>query len=275
MTAVTWAASPGRCDCDCRAKLRQSVCLTGRHPRCRRRRCRSHAGRGCHGPGHTALWFSDLHERRLLGRRAAGPSVERGGDERAPLRVGRDGLGDPGAAGGLADDPPAPCRSSRRPSAARNTGPSVRSTTARPVARAVRGASGTVTTLPPLRVIVSVRCPRSRPRCSMSAPAADEMLVARAISTSPANLPRRPGAEYSCSPAVSTHSLTPACPMCSASPTTSRGSGSVLPDDPRRHPASTTNGAPRDHRRHLLIVRDRDRRALVAEPRGRGYRSTC
>jgi hypothetical protein len=29
-----------------------------------------------------------------------------GGDEGVPKRVGRDGLGDPGAAGGLADDPP-------------------------------------------------------------------------------------------------------------------------------------------------------------------------
>jgi len=35
-------------------------------------------------------------------------------------------------------------------------------------------ASGMVTTLPPLRVIVIVRCPRSRPRCSMSAPVASE-----------------------------------------------------------------------------------------------------
>jgi hypothetical protein len=62
---------------------------------------------------------------------------------------------------------PAPCRSSRRPSAARNTGPSVRSPMARSIARAVRGASGIVTTLPPLRVIVGVRCPRSSPgaRC--------------------------------------------------------------------------------------------------------------
>ena len=32
--------------------------------------------------------------------------VQRGGDERVPKRVGRDGLGDPGPAGGLADDPP-------------------------------------------------------------------------------------------------------------------------------------------------------------------------
>ena len=65
---------------------------------------------------------------------------------------------------------PVPRRSSRLPSAARNTGPPVRSPMARSIARAVRGASGMVTTLPPLRVTVSVRCPRSRPRCSASAP---------------------------------------------------------------------------------------------------------
>ena len=69
---------------------------------------------------------------------------------------------------------PAPCLSSRRPSPARKTGPPVRSPMARSIARAVRGASGMVTTLPPLRVIVRVRCPRSRPRCSMSAPVASE-----------------------------------------------------------------------------------------------------
>ena len=57
------------------------------------------------------------------------PGVQRRGDERVPRRVGLDGFGDPGAAGGLADDPPG--------------------------AVAVRGASGIVTTLPPLRVIVS------------------------------------------------------------------------------------------------------------------------
>jgi hypothetical protein len=46
---------------------------------------------------------------------------------------------------------PAPCRSSRRPSAARKTGPRVRSPTARSITRAVRGASGMVATLPQLR----------------------------------------------------------------------------------------------------------------------------
>ena len=69
---------------------------------------------------------------------------------------------------------PAPCRSSRRPSGARKIGPSARSLIAKSIARAVRGASGMVTTLPPLRVITKVRCPRSTPRASMSAPVASE-----------------------------------------------------------------------------------------------------
>ena len=102
------------------------------------------------------------------------PSVERGGNEGMPERVGRDDLSDPGATRDPADVRPAPCRSSRRPSAARNTGPPARSPMARSIARAVRGASGIVTTFPPLRVMISVRCPRSRPRCSMSAPVASE-----------------------------------------------------------------------------------------------------
>jgi hypothetical protein len=98
------------------------------------------------------------------------PGIERGGYERVGVTV----LPIPARRATLRTIRPAPCRSSRRPSAARNTGPSVRSAMAKPVARAVRGASGTVTTLPPLRVIVSARCPRSTPRCSMSAPVASE-----------------------------------------------------------------------------------------------------
>jgi hypothetical protein len=77
------------------------------------------------------------------------PGIKRGGDERVPERVGCDGLGDPGAAGDFADDPPGAVPSSLRPSTARNTGPPVRSLMARSIARAVRGASGMVTTLPP------------------------------------------------------------------------------------------------------------------------------
>jgi hypothetical protein len=89
-------------------------------------------------------------------------------------------------------------------------------------------------------------------------PAADEMLVAERDLDVARDLTETAGnAEYSTYPSASTHPLTPACPMCSASSTTSSSSGSALPDDRRRHPTSTTNGAPRDHRRHLLIVRDR------------------
>ena len=69
---------------------------------------------------------------------------------------------------------PAPCRSSRFPSAMRKIGPSQRSPMARSIARAVRGASGIVTLLPPLRTIARVRCrgaPRSTPKaCSVAGP---------------------------------------------------------------------------------------------------------
>ena len=54
------------------------------------------------------------------------------------------------------------CASSRRrPSAARKMGPSARSPTARSIARAVRGASGIVTTLPPFVAIRAGRRWRS------------------------------------------------------------------------------------------------------------------
>ena len=67
-------------------------------------------------------------------------------------------------------------RSSRRvPSWFKNNGPSVRSPIAKSTARAVRAASGMVTTLPPFRSTVRVRCPRCNPRSSMSAPRASEM----------------------------------------------------------------------------------------------------
>ena len=91
--------------------------------------------------------------------------IERGGDERVPERVRADGLPIPARRATRRTIRAAPCRSSRRPSPARNIGPSVRSPMARSIARAVRGASGMVTTLPPLRVMARVRWPRSRPRC--------------------------------------------------------------------------------------------------------------
>jgi len=102
------------------------------------------------------------------------PGVQRGSDERVPQRVRPDRLGDPGTAGHPAHDRPAQWRSSRCPSPRRKTGPSLRSPMARSIARAVRGASGTVTTLPPLGVTTRVRCPRSTPRAWMSAPTASD-----------------------------------------------------------------------------------------------------
>jgi hypothetical protein len=45
---------------------------------------------------------------------------------------------------------------------------------ARSIARAVRGASGLVTTFPPLRVITKMRWPRSVPSASISAFVASE-----------------------------------------------------------------------------------------------------
>jgi hypothetical protein len=93
-----------------------------------------------------------------------------GSDESVPQGVRPDGLGDPGEPGDPADDPPgavpvqppAACGEEHRPVAALAD-------------REVDGpggarASGTVTTLPPLQVITRVRCPRSMPMASMSAP---------------------------------------------------------------------------------------------------------
>jgi hypothetical protein len=70
------------------------------------------------------------------------PGVEGGGDERVSQRVRADVLGDPGAAGDRRTIRAAPCRSSLRPSAATKSGPSFRSSMARSMARAVRGARG-------------------------------------------------------------------------------------------------------------------------------------
>jgi len=101
------------------------------------------------------------------------PGVQRRGDERVPQRVRTDRLGDTGAAGHPADDPPSAVPV--QPTAIRRQEDrSLAAPTARSIARAVRGASGTVTTLPPLRVTTKVRCPRSTPKASMSAPVASD-----------------------------------------------------------------------------------------------------
>ena len=100
------------------------------------------------------------------------PGIERSGDKSMPQRVRPDGLADAGAAGDPADDPGGAVPVQPPPIRARKTGPSGRSPIARSIARAVRGASGMVTTLPPLPVMVSVRWPRSMPSASMFAPVA-------------------------------------------------------------------------------------------------------
>jgi hypothetical protein len=97
------------------------------------------------------------------------------GDERVPQRVRGDGLGDPGAAGGPADDPPGAVPVQPPPFPGQEYwafGALADGQVDRP--GAVRDASGMVTTLPPLRVTVRVRCPRSRPRCSTSSPVASD-----------------------------------------------------------------------------------------------------
>jgi hypothetical protein len=66
-------------------------------------------------------------------------------------------------------------RSIRSPLLSTKIGPSTRSPTYGSSARAVRGASGIVTRVPPLRTIRSVRCPRSMSRSAMSAPSASEI----------------------------------------------------------------------------------------------------
>ena len=130
----------GRCG---QAAGSRSSMVTRRHLQRRRRRYRSRAGPGCRGRGHTASSSADPRARQPPARPAAALRRPlRGGDERVPKRVRRDGLGDPGPAGRLRTIRPAPCQSSRRPSAARNTGPSVCSPMARSSARAVRGATG-------------------------------------------------------------------------------------------------------------------------------------
>ena len=106
--------------------------------------------------------------------RSGTPASINGGDERVPQGVRADLLADPGAAGdpahypggAMAVEAPAVGGEEQRPAGALAD-------------RQVDGAGGARCErdgddLPPLRVITRVRCPRSRPRCSMSAPVASE-----------------------------------------------------------------------------------------------------
>jgi hypothetical protein len=163
---------PGR-----RGPARRSSCravLTGRHRRDKQRRCRSRAGPGCRARGRSSSWSWDRRARRLPAHPAAAPRHPTAVMNACRSVCGPTGLVIPARWAARRTTRAAPCRSSRRPSAARKTGPSLRSPTARSIARAVRGASGMVTTLPPLRVMTSVRWPRSIPSASMLAPVASE-----------------------------------------------------------------------------------------------------
>ena len=84
-----------------------------------------------------------------------------------------DWLSDPSAAEYPADDPPGTVPV--QPTAIGSVDWSLAALAiARSIVRAVRGASRTVTTLPPLPVITRVWWPRSMPKASMSAPVASE-----------------------------------------------------------------------------------------------------
>jgi hypothetical protein len=184
-----WPARPGRAE----AAAGQPV-VTGRHPRRRRPRCKWRAGPGCRGRGRSGSWSSGRRGRRLLGHPAAGPRHPTAVMNACRSVCGPTGLVIPARPATRRTIRAAPCRFSRRPSAARKTGPSLRSPTARSSARAVRGASGMVATLPPLRVMIKVRCPRSTPSASMLVPVTSEtrspLRASREISACSAGTPR-------------------------------------------------------------------------------------
>ena len=100
--------------------------------------------------------------------------VQGGGDEGVSQGVRSDPLADLGSAGDAPHDPPSGVAVQPLPVASMKIGPSSRSPTARSIARATRGASGIVTSLPPLRTTVRVRWPRSWPSASMLAPIASD-----------------------------------------------------------------------------------------------------
>jgi len=102
------------------------------------------------------------------------PGIERRSDKCVPERVRADRFGDPGAARHLADDPHGAVPVQAAPVSGEEDG-AVAAFAGGQVdcpggARRERDGDN----LAALRVIVSVRWPRSRPRCSMSAPVASE-----------------------------------------------------------------------------------------------------
>ena len=97
----------------------------------------------------------------------------RRGDERVPQRVRADFLVIRAWRSTLRTIRPAPCRSSRRPSAVRNMGPS-QAVLGGQVDRSGSAGCDRDGDNFALTGDRQVRCPRSRPRCSMSAPVASD-----------------------------------------------------------------------------------------------------
>jgi hypothetical protein len=109
-----------------------------------------------------------------VAQRHAGVQTGGGGDEGVTQRVRSDPLADPRTASDTSHDPPGGVTVEALAIDVEEIGPSTRSPTAKSTARATRGASGIVTSFPPLRNTVSVRWPRSRPSASMLAPIASD-----------------------------------------------------------------------------------------------------
>src|SRR5260370_4523024 len=75
------------------------------------------------------------------------------GDECVPQRVGPDGLGNPGAAGDRADDPPGAVPGQPAPAGGEGVGPAARAPVTRAIPPAVRGLRRVGPAVPPLRVV--------------------------------------------------------------------------------------------------------------------------
>jgi transcriptional regulator with XRE-family HTH domain len=121
-------------------------------------RVRWRAGRGWSVRGRSAWWCAGRSARRLPEHRGGGTQPSSAAVMNACRRVcGLTCLAIPARRVTRRTIRAAPWRSSRLPSAARSRGPLARSPMAGSMARAVRGVSGMVTTLPPLRVMTGVR----------------------------------------------------------------------------------------------------------------------
>ncbi len=99
--------------------------------------------------------------------RSGTPASKRGRDERMPERMGRDGLADRGAVGDLADDPPGAVPVQAPPVVGqehRSFGSLADCEVDRPGGPRRQRDGDHLAAL--MRVMVSVRCPRSRPRCT-------------------------------------------------------------------------------------------------------------